>query len=223
MPRAQGHIADGFQPGAAQAAGDGIVGSQRGHRQRLDRIGFLAMTDDFPGDIARHRARADRCTCNPCTDDKALPRQRAAHHLHQRGLATEQMGAAGDVEKQAMRGIERHQWRKAIAPVCDVIQRLGVGSFIGIEHLQLRTDGAGIGQRQADLKAETRGQVIQRGNLQRVVLFGDDNAGNIVLFSWRGAAARERALDAVGGQARQPQAEDTPPVFRKDTHHISIP
>ena len=90
------------------------------------------------------------------------------------------MGAAGDVEEQAVRGIERHQRREAIAPFGNGIQRLGIRSFIGIEHLQLRTDGAGIGERQADRKAETRGRVVEGKNLQRVVLPGDDNAGMIV-------------------------------------------
>jgi len=121
------------------------------------------------------------------------------------------MGAAGDIEKQAMRGIQRHQRREAVAPVGDGIQRVSVGGFIGIEHKQMRTDGTGIGQWQADLKTEMGRGVIQRGNLQRVVLFGDDDAG---LFANRYCvAAPKLALDAVGGQARQPQAEDTPPVY----------
>jgi hypothetical protein len=42
----------------------------------------------------------------------------------------------------------------------------------------LRTDGAGIGERQADIEAETRGRVVERKNLQRIVLPGDDNAGS---------------------------------------------
>ena len=67
-------------------------------------------------------------TAKPCRG------QRAAHHLHQRGLAAEQMGAAGNVEKQAMRGIQRHQRGEAVAPVGDIVQRLGVGGLIGIEH-----------------------------------------------------------------------------------------
>jgi hypothetical protein len=40
----------------------------------------------------------------------------------------------------------------------------------------LRTDGAGVGERQAYIKAEVRGRVVEREDLQRVVLFGDDNA-----------------------------------------------
>ena len=131
---AGGDIADGFQPGAAQAAGDGLVSAEREHRQQRDRIGFPTVTDDFPGDATRHRARADRCARNRAADDKALPCQRAAHHLHQRGLAAEQMGAAGDVEKQAMRGIERHQRRETIAPIGNLVQHLDVGRFIGVEY-----------------------------------------------------------------------------------------
>jgi hypothetical protein len=109
-----------------------------------------------------------------------------------------------------MRRIQRHQRGEAVAPTGDGVQRLGVGGFIGIEYPQLRTDGAGIGERQADLKTKTRSRVVERKNLLRVVLLGDDNAGKI---SWRGAALPKLALDAVDGQARQPQAEDTPPVY----------
>jgi len=134
--------------------------------------------------------------------------------MHQRRLAAEQMRATGDVEKQAVRRIERHQRREAVAPVGDVIQCLEVGGFIGIEHLQMRTDRACIGQRQADLKAETGGGIIQRVNLQRVVLLGDDDAWFVVgvILTRRGVRAPELAFDAVDGQARQPQAEDTPRV-----------
>ena len=118
-----------------------------------------------------------------------------------------------------MRGIQRHQRREAVAPRSNGVQRLGIGGFIGVEYLQVRTDGAGIGQRQAYIQAEMGCGVIQRGNLQRIVLLGDDNAG----ISRRGVSAPKLAFDTVDGQARQPQAEEPPPVLRKGTHHISIP
>jgi hypothetical protein len=112
-----------------------------------------------------------------------------------------------------MRGIERHQRREAVAPVRDIIQRPGIGRLVGIEHPQLRTDGAGIGERQPYFKTETRGRIVHGKDLQGVVLLGDDDAGIIgILFSQSGVAAAKLALDAVDGQARQPQAEDTPPV-----------
>ena len=110
-------------------------------------------------------------------DHKTLRGQNAAHEPHHRGLAAEQMRAAGDVEKQAVRGIERHQRGEAVAPIGDGVQRVGVGGFIGIIHLHLGADGAGIGERQADIEAKTRGRVVERKDLQRVVLPGDDDAG----------------------------------------------
>jgi len=61
-----------------------------------------------------------------------------------------------------VRRIERHQRREAVAPVGDVIQRVGVGSLVGIEHPQLRTDGAGIGERQADIETEPGGRIVER-------------------------------------------------------------
>jgi hypothetical protein len=77
-----------------------------------------------------------------------------------------------------MRGIERHQRREAIAPVGDIAKRLGIGDRIGIEHRQFRTDRAGIGERQADLEAGTRREIVERIDLQRVVLLGDNDVGD---------------------------------------------
>jgi len=108
-----------------------------------------------------------------------------------------------------MRRIERHQRREAVAPVGDIVQRLAVGGLVGVEHRQLGADRAGIGERQADREAGTHGQIVEGVNQQRVVLLGDDDAGGI---TQRDAVLRKLALDAVDGQAWQPQAEDTPPV-----------
>jgi hypothetical protein len=148
--------------------------------------------------------------------------QRRAQKMQQCGFAAEQMRATGDVEKQPMRRIERHQRREAVAPVGDVIQQFGVGGLIGVEHLQMRANRPRIGQRQTDLEAEIGGGIIQRVDLQHVVLLGDDDAGVVlgdILELWRtfvfnppAAVADELPLDAVDGQAWQPQAEDTPRV-----------
>ena len=119
-----------------------------------------------------------------------------------------------------MRRIECYQRRETVAPVGDIVEDFGIRDLIGIEHRQFRTDGAGIGERQPGLKTVSRGFVVEGINLQRVVFFGDDNAGSITR---RGVLERGMSLDAVDGQVRQPQAEDTPPVLRKSTHHISIP
>lgn len=221
MPRAGSDIADGFQAGAAQAGDDSLIGAECRHRQRPDRIGFLALPNDAAMGMTGQRPRAHRGAGDGGADRKTLRGQHVAQEPHHRGLAAEQMHAAGNVEQQAVRGIQRHQRREAIAPAGDGVQRLGVGGCIGIVHLQLRADGAGIGERQADIEAAMRGRIVERVNLQRVVLPGDDDAGLIV--SRRGVALRALALDAVDRKARQPQAEDTALISRKGTHHISIP
>ena len=76
-----------------------------------------------------------------------------------------------------MRRIERHQRRETIAPVGDIIQHPGIRRFVSVEHLDVRTDGPGVGERYADIEADARGSVIQCGNLQRVVLLRHDDAG----------------------------------------------
>ncbi len=109
-----------------------------------------------------------------------------------------------------MRQIERHQRSEAVAPVGDVFERLAIGDLVGVEHRQFRADRAGIGERQADREAGVYGQLIKRINQNGVMLLGNDDAGG---FIQRVAAARKLALDAVDGQAWQPQAEDTSPVL----------
>ena len=177
MTCARGDIADGLQASAAQAAGDRILRAERGYRQRFYAICLFAIGNNAAMDVTVHRPRADRSAGNRRADGKALPGQRVAQHLHQFGLAAEQMRAAGDVEEQAVRGIQRHQRREAVAPVGDGVQRLRIRGLVGIEHLYVRADRAGIGQRQADLKSETGRGIVQRGNLQRVVLLCDDDTG----------------------------------------------
>ena len=139
--------------------------------------GLLAIGNDFSANMPRQRAGADRGRGNRGADGKAAPCQRAAHDLQQRALAAEQMGAAGNVEIQPVRRIERHQRREAVAPVGDIVERLSVGDLIGVEHRQFGADGAGIGERQADREAGAHGQIVEGIDQQRVVLLGDDDAG----------------------------------------------
>jgi hypothetical protein len=152
--------------------------------------------------------------------------QQAADQPQHRGFTAEQMHATGDVEINSVWPIQRHQRREAVAPVGDVIKHLGVGRWIGVIDLQIRADGAGICERQADVEAEPRRGVVERMDLERVGLLDDDDAGLAVLV-WRVVVTRtvapELALDAVDGQARQPETENPPLALRKGTHHISIP
>ena len=180
----------------------------------------------------------------------------------QRRLAAEQMGAAGDVEEETMRRIERHQRREAVAPVGDVFERLAVSGLVGVVHRKFRTHRARIGERQADGETGTHGGLVEGIEQNRVVVFRDDDvAGSLpsplplageavshrqMRYGWglyphgqsdsrrhphpnpppqagegaqpppayqlAGGVLRALPLDAVDGQVRQPQAEDTTTV-----------
>lgn len=80
-----------------------------------------------------------------------------------------------------MKWIERHQGREAIAPVSNALQQLGIRGLVGIEHLYIRANRTRIGQRQTSLKADARGRLIQRGDLQCVVQLADDDAWTRVI------------------------------------------
>ena len=115
------------------------------------------------------RPRTDRRARDRRADNKALPRQHSAQRFHQRGLATEQMGAAGDIEQQTMRRIEGHQRREAVAPVGDAVQGSCIRHLVGIEHLEIGTDRARIGEWLADREADPRSRIVQRGDDQALL------------------------------------------------------
>jgi hypothetical protein len=181
MPRAASDIADAFQPGATEPVDDGSVRAECRDRERTDRIGFLTIPDDSAMDMTAHGSRAHGSTGDRGADCKALRAQHATKATHEGGLAAKQMRTTGDIQEQAMWSIKRHQGRKPVTPLGKRIQRLGVGSLIGIVHLQLRTDSAGIGERQTDFKAESGCGFVECKNLQCVVLFDDDNARTIMV------------------------------------------
>ena len=107
-----------------------------------------------------------------------------------------------------MRRIERHQRREAIAPVGNIFQRLAVGGLIGVVDGEFGAHRARIGERQADGEPGAGGDLIDGIEQQRVVVLGNDDAGE---FNLR-VVAGKLPLDAVDGQAWQPEAEDTPTV-----------
>src|ERR1700756_4689361 len=129
------------------------------------------------------------------------------------------MGAAGDVEIEPVRAIERDQRREAVAPVGDVIKRFGIRRRIGIEYFQMRTDGTGIGKRLADREPIARGCVVEGVDQQRIVLLGDDDAGGavVVLFplplplpGWGGRSDCTARSNRGGGSLHSMTRGETP-------------
>src|SRR4051794_36676217 len=82
-------IADGFQSGAAQSPRDRLVSAEGSNRQIGNSRGLLAASNDFAGETARQRARADRGSGNGSADVKTLAGQRGGQRAQQRRLTAE--------------------------------------------------------------------------------------------------------------------------------------
>lgn len=129
-------------------------------------------------------------------------------------LAAEEMSAAGDIEHQAGRRIERDQRGVAVAPIGDRRQQALVCLGIGLGDGKPRMARAGIGQRQSDGEAKARGGIIQRGDAQRALdlVRNDERDSRVpsrrrvgccgIIRPGRGAAGQ-----AVGRQPAQPDRE----------------
>ncbi len=79
-----------------------------------------------------------------------------------------------------MRQVERDQRREAVAPVGDIFERLAVGGFVRVVHRELGTDGAGIGERQADGETGADGRLVDGVEQNGVVVFRDDDAREVI-------------------------------------------
>ncbi len=104
----------------------------------------------------------------------------AAHEVAgERHLAAEQMGAAGDVEQEAILAGEPDQRRVAIAHVGDRLEQARVRVPVGIDAGELRIHRPGIGERHAGGQAETLGGVVERREAQRALDRFDDDERRI--------------------------------------------
>ena len=102
--------------------------AQRRDRQRQHaRASLLAARHEALPAIARDAPGAARRIGDRGARGKALLAQPRQEIAGERRFAAEQMRAAGDVEKQAVRRIEADQRRVAVAPVGDGFEQTAVG------------------------------------------------------------------------------------------------
>ncbi len=116
-------------------------------------------------------------------------------------LATEQMGATGDVEDQPMRFVERRQRRIALATRRQTRQDLGVRRTVDFRHGELRQPRPRIRQRQASDKPLTQGGGIERAESLGVLLLFDQRERRFVIR--RGACSPQ----PFRRQERQPKRQ----------------
>ena len=87
------------------------------------------------------------------------------------------MGTAGDVEKQAVRRIDRHQRGEAVAPVGNGIQRLASAASSASYTRKCGQMARALASGRPILEAEMRGGIVERENLQRVVFLATTMLG----------------------------------------------
>ena len=84
------------------------------------------------------------------------------------------MAAASDVEKQAIWGIDHDNWREALAPGSDVIERRRIFFGLGFHCRQARLHRARIGERHGKPQAKRRRALIDARQQEALGLLGID-------------------------------------------------
>ena len=131
----------------------------------------------------------------------------------------EQVGAAGDVEDEAVGQVEADERRVAVAPVGDAFEGLPVRRFVGGRDGETGMHGAGIGERHVRPQAETLRRIVHGDDPLRALDRLDDDERRIRRrLAWRAArvrggltrCGRAAADEAIGREPPQPQGEIAP-------------
>ena len=97
--------------------------------------------------------------------------EKAIEKIVQHGpLAAEKMGAAGNVQKEPVGAVERHQRRIAVAPVGEAIEQPPVGLGLGFDNFDRGMHGACFRNAHADPELQLPSPRVERGDAPCVVL-----------------------------------------------------
>ena len=92
------------------------------------------------------------------------------------------MGAAGDVEHQAVGRVESDERGIAFGPVGDGGEKRRVGGRVDVDCVEFRDHGAGVGQRLAAMEPEPLGGLVESDEAERALHLGDDDEGRTISF-----------------------------------------
>ena len=109
----------------------------------------------------RRRPGGARRGGKPGADIKALMEEARQDVVEHGAFAAEKMGAAGDVEKQAVGPVQRHQRGVAVAPVGEAFEQAAVGLRIGFDDVDRRMHGARIGDAHAALQMQRLSPLVE--------------------------------------------------------------
>ena len=130
---------------------------------------------------AVNRAAAEAAPGEPAIAARAAKpwRVEAGEHVgHHRLFAAEEMGAAGDVEHQAVM-VERDERGVALGPVGDRGEERGVGGCILVDRVERGDHGAGVGERLAGLEAEAHRRLVEGDDAHGALDLRDDDEGRV--------------------------------------------
>ena len=102
----------------------------------------------------------------------------------------EQMRAAGNIEEQAIRRVERDERRIAVAPVSELFEERVVGRLVGLDNDEVGNGATRIGETHAQADASPFGIPVEGDDAQRVLDLGDDGERRLILRR-RGGSALE--------------------------------
>ena len=126
------------------------------------------------------------------------------------------MRAAGNVEQNAVGGIDGDERRIAQAPIGDLREKLAVVRQMFGDDGEIGVAGAGLGERQTRSQAQSfRRRIDGDQPLGIAALAGDDERARIMRWSC--------PRDAVGRKPHQPQAREAMTRDRIVARHGSTP
>ena len=171
--------------------------------ERRAAAAFWSSAKNAAGGKARQRAGAIRRSGHSGPGGKSLLVNILQHAGEKTLLAAEQMGAAGDVEHQPMRFVQRRQRRIALATRRQTRQDLGVRRTVDFLHDELRQTRPRIRQRQAGNKSLAKGGGVERAESLGVLLLFDQCERRFVI---RRGACSPATFPSAGRAAKAPDS-----------------
>src|SRR5206468_5796710 len=131
--RDAGEVADLLEAEPAQGGDYVLREPQRLHRQLRDARRLGSGRGDAVLAVPRQRMRRPRRVGDGGLRGYAVLGQPRFELSQQIGLATPEMGAAGDVEPEPVGAVGRGEGSHAVAPACEALERSAVGSRVAVD------------------------------------------------------------------------------------------
>ena len=195
-----------FRPRRSSSASCFAADAERRDRQFGDRLRLAPIRNDAARAVMRQRPGGAGSGSDGAAHFKTLTRETAEEIGEERRLAIvivatrEEMRAAGNIEEQAMRRIERDERRIAVAPVGELFEKRMVGRLVGLLNAQIGNSAARIGEAHAQADSSPLGILVDRDDAQRVLDLCDDGERRLS-EEFSGGAPEPRLCNASSSAA----------------------